>query len=338
MVLELTDSLCRYPSEKEGDVLSCITNILIGYYEGNFLLMATEEICDFFAGKVSELRAIQALAYLKNNCSFSYNVQYFFKVVMNDNVSDKYELPLSFFKRTSSIQPISILGENSSDINFFTRMAKELFPYANLKYNIVNGGGADTGNTLNNLQKKHIFILVIIDSDKKYINAEYGATYKSVKNAYNARLKHVKFFPLEVHEVENLLPLSFLLTTTNNEGKNFLARLKKIGNAKEILRYYDIKNGIKFKDVKGNMLYYQFAKLIYEKIYGNKKNNFELFISNIRNDNKQIFPGIRKNAMQKFLEEKEPKMDISLFKDELETIAKLIVTLACGRNGDPINL
>lgn len=338
MVLELTDSLCRYPSEKEGDVLSCITNILIGYYEGNFLLMATEEICDFFAGKVSELRAIQALAYLKNNCSFSYNVQYFFKIVMNDNVSDKYELPLSFFKKTSSIQPISILGENSLDITFFVRMTKIFFPSISLKYNIENGGGSDTGKTLKNLQKKIIFILVIIDSDKKYINAEYGDTYNAVKNAYNKKLKHVTFYPLDVHEIENLLPFSFLLTTANNKGKNFLARLKKTDNAKEILRYYDIKNGIKFKDVKDNALYFQFAKLIYDRIYGNKKNNFELFISNIKNDDQQIFPGIRKNAMQKFLEEKAPKMDINFFRDELEAIAKLIATLACGRNDDPINL
>lgn len=338
MVLELTDSLCHYSSEEEYDVLSCITNILIGYYEGNFLLMATEEICDFFADKVSELRAIQALVYLKNNCSFSYNVEYFFKIVINDNASDKYELPLSFFKKTSSIQPISILGENSSDITFFTRMTEVLFPHANLKYNIVNGGGSDTGKTLKNLQKKIIFVLVIIDSDKKYINAEYGDTYNSVKNAYNKKLKHVKFYPLDVHEIENLLPFSFLLKTTNDKGKNFLTRLRKIDNAKEILRYYDIKNGIKFIDIKSNTLYFQFAKLIYEKIYGNKKNNFELFISSIKNDDKQIFPGIRKNAMQKFLDEKTPKMDINFFKDELETIAKIIVTLACGRNDDPINL
>ena len=310
MVLELTDSLCQYSSIEECDVLSCITNILIGYYEGNFLLMATENICDFFKDKVSESRAIQALVYLKNNCSFSYNVKFFFKIVINDNLNDQYELPLSFFKKTSSIQPISILGENTSDITFFTRITEELFPQTKLKYNIVNGGGSDTGNTLANLQKRFIFILVIIDSDKKYINAEYGDTYNSVEKAYNKKLKHVTFYPLDVHEIENLLPFSFLLTTTNKEGKNFLKRLKKDNHAKEILRYYDIKNGIKLKDIKNNVLYFQFAKLIYDKIYANKKNNFEKFISiKIKNSNTQIFPGIRKNAMQKFLEEKTPKMD-----------------------------
>lgn len=129
------------------------------------------------------------------------------------------------------------------------------------------------------------------------------------------------------------------MTTTNKEGKNFLKRLKKDNHAKEILRYYDIKNGIKLKDIKDNVLYFQFAKLIYDKIYANKKNNFEKFISiKIKNSNTQIFPGIRKNAMQKFLEEKTLKMDINFFKKELEEIAELIVTLACGRNDDPINL
>lgn len=106
MVFELTENLCEYPTDKEEDILICITNLLVGYYEGNHLLMATESICDFFQPKITDSRAYSALNYLKNHCSYGYDVNWSVKIVINEQRENQLELSLFFFKSTASIQPV----------------------------------------------------------------------------------------------------------------------------------------------------------------------------------------------------------------------------------------
>ena len=100
MVFELTDNLCEYPLEREEQILICITNLLIGYYEGNHLLMASELLCDHFQSKLSDSRAKSALNYLKNHCSFSYDVDWIMQVVINDDKNNLHEISIDFFEKT----------------------------------------------------------------------------------------------------------------------------------------------------------------------------------------------------------------------------------------------
>ena len=54
MLLELTDTLINYSNHQERMVIDSMSNILIGYYEGNHLLMASDEVCDNFAKKIKD--------------------------------------------------------------------------------------------------------------------------------------------------------------------------------------------------------------------------------------------------------------------------------------------
>ena len=48
MLFELTDTLLSYePTEKE-KVITGVTNLLIGYYEGNHLLIISDDFYDAF--------------------------------------------------------------------------------------------------------------------------------------------------------------------------------------------------------------------------------------------------------------------------------------------------
>ena len=69
MVLEIDDSVMSCVSLDEASVLSCICNILLGYYEGNYLVYASDDICDFFMEKIKDDKYKSVLNYIKNhNC------------------------------------------------------------------------------------------------------------------------------------------------------------------------------------------------------------------------------------------------------------------------------
>ena len=337
MVFELTENLCEYPTDKEEDILICITNLLVGYYEGNHLLMATESICDFFQPKITDSRAYSALNYLKNHCSYGYDVNWSVKIVINEQRENQLELSLFFFKSTASIQPVYILGEHTQDIDFFIRITKLYFPDYNINCIPQNGGGSDTAKNFKRIQKLDSFCLVIIDTDRKYPDDDFGDTHKEVIKVYRKSLKNIRVYPLNVHEIENLLPISFLCNITNKEGKLFLNKFQKDGT-KDLFRYYDIKQGITLDCIENNELYYKYAEQIYNLLYKSKKCNFAKFISEMkRNGKTKVFPGIRKDALKKYMENKNPDNSINYFNDEWIKIAKEIVTFTCSRESTPIS-
>ena len=55
MLFELSDELINYPAAEEHKVLDSISNLLIGYYEGNHLLISSESFCDRFKNKIEDL-------------------------------------------------------------------------------------------------------------------------------------------------------------------------------------------------------------------------------------------------------------------------------------------
>lgn len=67
MLLNLDDSLLEVDNTLKERVIVCITNILIGFYEANFLVQASDEIYEFFEPLIDEDRASRSLFYLSND-------------------------------------------------------------------------------------------------------------------------------------------------------------------------------------------------------------------------------------------------------------------------------
>lgn len=247
MLLNLDDSLLEIDNTLKERVVVCMTNILIGFYEANFLVQASDEIYEFFEPLIDEDRASRSLFYLKVNNSYAYDIEPF-NIVYKDwkdvDVSNK-EISIFFFEKTISIQKAIILGENGNDVSYYTFMAKKLFPHIPISFDIMSGGGSTISEVFANIQKQNKrFCLVIADSDMKYPNAPLGGTAKAIEKVWNKKRAHLDVYRLSVHEAENLLPLSFIKEKSkiNKNAMDFLKRIEKSDSFINIWRCYDIKD------------------------------------------------------------------------------------------------
>lgn len=167
-----------------------------------------------------------------------------------------------------SLSSTVLLGENLDDCNFYQILAL----YYSRKNNILgywcnceteNGGGSTTSQAFENMvYHNHRFCLCIADSDKHYAhpNAKKGTTICAL-NRVNKKIqnegkgKFCGLLPLQVMEVENLIPYSLLERIFSHEAvcKEGLAILKSMVNTfpqdeSNPALYYDLKKGLRIKD------------------------------------------------------------------------------------------
>lgn len=164
-----------------------------------------------------------------------------------------------------------LLAENLKDCKFYERIAAYYCLTHNIKglrisFHHENGGGNTTCKVLQKCVSEERFLtLCIVDSDIKHgISTDYpnepakGTTYQSAKQvsddlSLDKSLPPHAFFPLDIHEVENLIPISILRRMEDQlpaikEGLDLLEQLRGIDNGEPIL-YYDFKNGYPFIEV-----------------------------------------------------------------------------------------
>ena len=164
----------------------------------------------------------------------------------------------------------SLVGENMDDCKFYKLLGEKMRVKREIKGTHINfscepGGGSSTSVMYKEcVEKKKVPTLCIVDSDQKY--GKYGSckntpsrggTFQAVKKVDKelsecSQLVPHEFLPLDVHEVENLIP-SMVLKELQSElpamkdGLEILERLKVISDGDPIL-YYDFKNGIRYKE------------------------------------------------------------------------------------------
>ena len=351
MLFELSDELINYPIEKEIDVIDCITNVLIGYYEGNHLLMSSESFCEMFKNKILDDRAKRALFYLENHLSYSYDVNWHAKVVLNDADPKKHEINLDFFSKTSAIQPTRVIGEHLNDAYFYYYIMCSMIDIndivENSSYIPDLGGGSSSIDKLEQFFNNSDSInLGIFDSDKKYPsdNNKDRMAEKIWKRFRNKKM-NVGIEVINVLEVENLIPLSFILEL-HKDMKNLLNRIKT--ECPELLNYYDFKEGIYYNCNADDQKYNETIKDWYNTTYKGKE-DFDEFIKKGKSKGEPIcvFPNIGKGILKSFVEQsnvKHPKrIKLGLFDNESRLlsewnrIAKIMYTYTCSRKKDPIN-
>ena len=103
MLLNLDDGLLENEDlERRDKIADCISNILLGFYEANILVQASDELYDFYEPFVTDNRAKRALAYLKANNSYAYDIEPF-NVVNKEPKKVKTsqrEMSIFFFEKT----------------------------------------------------------------------------------------------------------------------------------------------------------------------------------------------------------------------------------------------
>lgn len=339
MVFELTDGLAKCPKENWRVLSICISNLLIGYYEGYLLLTASKPLCRFLKDKglAAGLRESKALNYLENNNSYNPAVLWHIRVVLDSPDVSRHELDINFFTSVESILPSSFLCEHIIDIRFYMRQARMYYPYSPMKLIERCGGGGSTADVFKSIKKRNVVCLTILDSDCKYpgcLRPPKGSTAYRCKSCYKKPLANIELVVLPVHEIENLVPLSYMLQKTSADGVNFLKRLEK-HNMLDKLVFYDIKLGITKKDAQDSPELFEFAKDIYDVFFA-KRQSFDSYY-NHKKQNDHLHPAINPNLLGAYMGDNNRNCQSDMFDIYRKDIADIVHTFMCCRGDNPIN-
>lgn len=339
MVFELTDELAKCPKDKWSVLTICISNLLIGYYEGNLLLMASKPLCRFLKDKnlASGARESKALNHLENNNGYSPAVLWHIRVVLDSPNVTNHELDINFFTSIESVLPSSFLCEHLVDIKFYMRQAYMYYPNSPMKVVERCGGGGSTADVFKNIKRKNIICLTILDSDCKYPGCDRppkGSTAFRCVQSNSTPLSHIELRVLSVHEIENLVPISFMLQSTNADGMKFLKRLER-QNMLDKMIFYDIKQGISKGDASKSTGIMNFARDLYNGLWP-KRQSFDTYFSH-KKLNELLHPAINEHLLADFMDDKLRNYQPDMFDTYRKDIADLVHTFLCCRGYNPIN-
>lgn len=173
-----------------------------------------------------------------------------------DDFKNEILLDLNRQEFTNDIIPLATLVlENSNDNLVFSKIASFVLKKKNLSnfftnYHVVLGGGNTMIAECSNFLMTNPLTFAICDSDKKSPECEIGDTAKGVMKVFEKFNKSEHYFQLNVHEVENLLPLCILKETARPEqlpAVKFLEHSAKV--QPECYKYYDLKEGFKYNQI-----------------------------------------------------------------------------------------
>lgn len=339
MVFELTDGIAQYKPEQRELLSICIENLLVGYYEGNLILIISRPLCSFIRNNqlVKSDRALVSLHYIETNGGYLPDVQWRIKIVLENADSNDHQLDYTFFSKSMATQPTSFLCENIEDVRFYMKLTSIYYPNTPIIANYYHGGGRTTDDMFYYLMGRNVVCIVILDSDIKYPDCDYGETAKKCLKRYKKKLVNIELKVLDVHEAENLVPLAFMKTHTyDKNGARFLEKMSQRGLL-HYLRYYDIKKGIRKDSAMAKADYLKFCKEMYEKLYPFRRNSFEKYLEQKRKDEDRLFPIIRLDMLNEFNADKKGPYPVDLLENERQKIAALVHTFVCCRGFDPIN-
>lgn len=338
MVIELTDGLARCPVDKLDGLSVSIENLLIGYYEGNHILIISGPLCGYIRDHelIKSDRAEKALRAIEEGGRYDPIVLWHLRVVLDNANPKNHEVEFSFFMKSRTILPTAFLCENLEDIKFYLLLTKMYYPYTPLKASHYHGGGDTTSEVFDYLKGLKVPCLVILDSDIKYPGCETGNTARRCLTRYKKKMSHIEVKMLDVHEAENLLPIEFLREVASKRG---FALLDLLGNKEMLdkLKYLDIKEGVKKEDVENNEGYMSFCEEIYNGLYKKKNNTFAKYMAQKRNASDYLFVQIGSGLLDKFNKNKNLAYHDDVMTPYRRQIAELVKTFICCRGYDPIN-
>ena len=346
MVFELSDSLISDRILNDPVLKDSLHNLFLGYAEGNLLLSVSPRLLDFLAEGLDDDFSKRVINHLQNRVFVHYDVLWQTIIVLDNPRYENHELAIDFFRKTSTIQPPILLCENLDDTKFYFALCREYFGinFINTKNGQGAGGSSLADNLENIVNNQDRFCLCIVDSDIKYPNCDDGGTYVAILNKNLVPHPSFEVYKLNVHEIENLIPIDIISKNTNDNNKRkFANRLKEIDNDGDILKYYDIKEGIKLASIRFCPEYFKFAKDIFDRFANHSgKKSFDSYLTSLsRKKSGQVFSQICPGILVKFLSLDTRFKDRFIYCDylrnEWNNIKELVVTFFCAREDTPIN-
>lgn len=235
-------------------------NIVVAKREVLFELANTENLSDISRSvyKVLGNRMSERKLLLNNTKKYCRIVA--MKTEKNFIVEENHEIILLNIE-TGSLKDFTayplMLAENEEDIEFYKFVGqyfvkKNRLGNLNINFEGENGGGSTISNVLNHIiSEKNRMCLCIVDSDRKYGNASHGDTMQRIIDVtQNVFQDYFEVLLLEMHEIENLIPVSILKKVVDEknleeQGLLFYKYLMERDNTlNSPIFYFDLKKGI----------------------------------------------------------------------------------------------
>lgn len=310
MLYYIDDSVLQAAINQDADVIECLKDFAYAWRKGQCLISASRQT---FAG----LRIINGLdkyTMVEKSAQGIHNLyaSLDFFVVLNTNnarvtslqqFSNKFvTMDILEFKDPKQINNNFLVCENVRDSSFYvdgTNFLLSSFMGNAFRLNISDGNGG--GGTIVDVLKKYekYPCLAICDTDKKYPNYKIGQTLTDVKAYFNGcHGTRMWMYALEVHEVENLIPLKLLEVVrkekVHKQRMNTIKSIISTNAGNDFLKYFDFKKGFREKllvEIKGkDANYFNVCKQMLQNI-GKTQHEINKIISMGVNSSKEIISG-----------------------------------------------
>lgn len=283
MLFYLDNSLIVDASHQEfKPILRSVCYLATQAVEGNHLLLGDVEVIDHFR-EIFENNFIVGQLFQKLASNIAINavpssVTFYMEITRGENnqrVEDGvtiYQMNYNHFSTLDASGQTRAIGEDLNDVKVFEHILKWFInrTHSNLHYSFhpMGGNGINIHRVVQNeLKAKHITIC-IVDTDMKHPNytPKPDSTY-SLCLSVGSGEPFYQFVPLNVHEIENIIPLNYIDTFdvwtsgTANDVSNKRAFDFLRTQANDLLPYFDYKKGIrKTTELTSNPDYMDYAE------------------------------------------------------------------------------
>ncbi len=358
MLFWLSDRLVsalKDPSERE-NVLRGVKNILRGMYESNHLVHASRSTILTLIDEIDDPDCESVLTYINGNYAMlNYGkIKTYVQVVEGRKVLNQIcdrsttviNVSIDFFQTSCLLKKTRVLIEHT-DEDVLYRLIADYHRKLNFLGNVTvsfegyHGGGTTIGRVFEkHCESQDCLCLALCDTDQKYPEAPIGSTCQKIQEV-NLQNKNplCSFRKLEVHEIENLIPINYILKMKkiSHASKTFLINARTSPH-RDLLAYFDFKNGITAKHVRTNDDYRHFARVLL--VYCNS--NICLEVLDTMDDKDVIIPSVGK-ILKKLkgnldsIKDEEPDL-LEFQKKEWDRIGCEILAWACARNKETLNV
>lgn len=312
MLFYLTESLLVEKEDPEYlKVREAVRNLACSALQGKHLVLAGIKALtvfeDWFSGddyvRVFFQRLIENYATIGPPKGLSYHIDIVRGALMSPNQMD-YSLFLNF----DALSQCALIAENDYDCQFYRFILSWYIGIFHSEENIrtvfsdVSGSGGETPSVIKKELKKNRVSVCIVDTDVRFPGDSPTKDSTCMKcRKVNKMLPYYKYLELSVHEIENLIPINFLLQTDGWHGDALAKKqaFEKICHDTRIMPYFDIKKGL-FRSSKKDDALYVFGKMCYEcnPSYTSERS----YEAKYESMEPQIYPPLIENALKKTIQ------------------------------------
>lgn len=169
-------------------------------------------------------------------------------------IGNTYVVPLVYFY---DFRETKLLTENESDgsffenIYYFIKRDKRTSDFYSVKFENDSCHGSNVASKITQTAKENRIAICLLDSDREMEGSATGDTYKGANNSYNKiKRNHILLLKaLEAREKENLFPPSAYMLLCE-ERRMLFTVLNQFIEEEKVIKYFDIKDGVKYKKYK----------------------------------------------------------------------------------------